>query len=94
MRNLNTNWYLIFAWSTVESTGVLAYHRPNASFTPTTVDIQKPTNLTNGRKTPPAPTSPPGDKVSVYTIPHYPLPLYKVRIYTIPHHPLPPIFEM
>ncbi|XP_031550508.1 ferric-chelate reductase 1-like [Actinia tenebrosa] len=64
MRNLNNNWYLIFAWSKVGSTGVLAYHFPNASYTPTTVDVQKPANLTNGRQTPPAPTSSPGDKIT------------------------------
>ncbi|KAK3749011.1 hypothetical protein QZH41_008685, partial [Actinostola sp. cb2023] len=65
MRNLATqNWYFIFAWGHVSSTGVTQYHYENASFTTTVVDITKPLNLTNGRKTKPVPTSSPDEKIT------------------------------
>ncbi|EDO34476.1 predicted protein [Nematostella vectensis] len=61
MRNLNTNWYMIFAWSGVSTTGVLEYHHKNSSFTAEKVDMTKPALLVSGK---PQPSASPSDKIT------------------------------
>ncbi|KAL9950258.1 hypothetical protein ACROYT_G042733 [Oculina patagonica] len=56
MRDLTKNWFFIFAWTSVGSTGVLMYHYENASFTAQRVNVTQPMMLKNGRKQTPVPT--------------------------------------
>lgn len=61
MRDLTKNWFFIFAWSGVSTSGGLNYHLANASYSGQRVNVTRPSTLKNGRKAPPAP--PPDGKL-------------------------------